>query len=73
MEGTVMLMLLVGFLAFVLYRMDQNERKEKIMKMFMESPSDDTDYTRGFRDGMQWSQKQPIDVTPTKVVRKRKK
>lgn len=73
MEGAIMLMLLTGFLAFIVYRMDQNELKSK-------NPGGDisennSDYQRGFMDGMRWgiSKEQPIDITPTSVIRKKRK
>lgn len=71
MDGAVMLMLLTAFLVFVVYRMDQNEKKSS----YEENDSLNQDYIRGFKDGMNWGvgREQPIDVTPTtKVIRKRK-
>lgn len=70
MDGAVMLMLLTAFLVFVVYRMDQNEKKSSQE----EDDSLNRDYIRGFQDGMNWGvgREQPIDVTPTKVIRKRK-
>lgn len=73
MEGAIMLMLLTGFLAFIVYRMDQNELKSK-------NPGGDilensSDYQCGFRDGMRWGSldERPIDITPTSVIRKKRK
>lgn len=71
MEGAMMLMLLTAFLAFIVYRMDQNQSKE--------SESEDSDlykqgYQNGYLQGMNCEQHKPIDVTPvTKAIRKKRK
>lgn len=72
MEGAIMLMLLTAFLVFVVYRMDQNEKKSPRE----EDETLNDDYVRGFKDGMNWGvgREQPIDITPiVKSIRKRKR
>lgn len=71
MEGALMLMLLTGFLAFIVYRMDQNEKNS-------EKPGGDISekelwYRKGIEDTLRnLSQEPPIDVTPKAVRKKRK-
>ena len=71
MDGAMMLMLLTGFLVFVVYRMDQNEKKSSQE----EDDSLNDDYIQGFKDGVNWiNREQPIDITPiVKSIRKRKR
>lgn len=73
MEGAIMLMLLTGFLAFIVYRMDQNELKSK--NPGRDISENNSDYQRGFMDGIRWGtvKEQPIDITPTSVIRKKRK
>lgn len=81
MEGAIVLLLFSGFLVFVVYRMDQNEHQERMMDKLKELrnydvPEDSSvEFKAGFIAGMQWGSKeeQPIDITPMKAVRKRKK
>ena len=71
MEGALMLMLLTGFLAFIVYRMDQNEKNS-------EKPVEDISekefwYRKGVEDALRnMHQEPPIDVTPQAVRKKRK-
>lgn len=71
MEGALMLMLLTGFLAFIVYRMDQNEKNS-------EKPGEDVSekefwYRKGVENALRnLSQEPPIDVTPKAVRKKRK-
>lgn len=77
MEGAILLLLFSAFLVFVVYRMDQNERRERIMKQIIEqhNSNERKELIKNLLDnGFRWeSEKQPIDVIPIKEIRKRKK
>lgn len=76
MEGAILLLLFTAFLVFVVYRMDQNDRKERIMKELMkthEASAIKSLIERGLDCGVRWESKQPIDIFPIEDNRKRKK
>lgn len=71
MEGAMILMLLTGFLAFIVYRMDQNDRKS-------EHPAEDISdaeawYKKGFEDACREMMDRQHDGTPTKAIRKKRR
>ena len=71
MEGALMLMLLTGFLAFIVYRMDQNERNSE--KSGGDISEKEFWYRKGIEDTLRnMDQESPIDVTPKAVRNKRK-
>lgn len=71
MEGALMLMLLTGFLAFIVYRMDQNERNSE--KSGGGISEKEFWYRKGIEDTLRnMDQEPPIDVTPKAVHKKRK-
>lgn len=74
MEGTVMLMLLTGFLAFIVFRMDQNEAKKESTRKALSENDKYYWFSQGYNQGWQDAPyERPIDVTPTQVITRKKK
>lgn len=74
MEGTVMLMLLTGFLAFIVFRLDQNEAKKESTRKALSENDKYYWFNQGYEHGRDDSlYERPIDVTPTQVITRKKK
>lgn len=74
MEGTVMLMLLTGFLAFIVFRLDQNEAKKESTREALSENDKYYWFSQGYQRGLSDTPyERPIDVTPTQVITRKKK